>query len=512
MKLYKKIIISLIFIFLTFSIIIVTKSNAQFWGSSINMFFVIVDEDSETGLSNVNVDWQFKGADSFHIDEANNNVQTINLTTNEQGITTKANGIKVYSQEHNGSFIISNTPDGYEDNVRINYKMSEVESTDGSFIPTFTFLEGNSYIKNVNTSEYDTEIIIQLKKENPINTSMTTISGEGKVFNVVSNKESDTSISVKDTIKKFQDEGLNVTNIKNNNNQDVSLTSTELIGTGYKIITDQGDYTSIVYGDITGDGLINAADIGGIINDFLGNSSVGGINKIAGDIYQDGNLNAADIGLMINSFLGTLGDSILIGDVIDVEPQVQGTLLSEIAKIGDYINYPILYENIISYEKSNSGMNEQFRINVGGLSTLQGWRILSNSNGIVKIITNGTPDQILLNGTAGNNIINTNNYLKYVDSNYAINAIGSANFSEVDDAEKSGYNMANGTVWALTNPTYDGWLQYYYTGYPDGTWNGYGFGAGSGIYIGIRPVVTLQSDLIAINGDGSIDNPWQLSK
>jgi hypothetical protein len=90
------------------------------------------------------------------------------------------------------------------------------------------------------------------------------------------------------------------------------MNSDSLIGTDYKIITKNKEYTVIVYGDVTYDGLVDAADINVITNYFLGNNIMDSqARKDAGDVFKDDKLDAADIALMKNSFLGNLKADIL---------------------------------------------------------------------------------------------------------------------------------------------------------------------------------------------------------
>ena len=139
------------------------------------------------------------------------------------------------------------------------------------------------------------------------------IEGIGPVLEIVSNNESiDTSISIADSVKYLQQQGKIVTSITDPNSGNVDLTSTDLIGTGYTITAGSESIKTVVYGDMTGDGLINAADINIVINSFLGNiTDLSNVITLAGDIQQNNSLDAGDISLMIHSFLGTLEGDIL---------------------------------------------------------------------------------------------------------------------------------------------------------------------------------------------------------
>lgn len=141
--------------------------------------------------------------------------------------------------------------------------------------------------------------------------SYSTIGGD--IFKIISNKNSsNTSISIKDAVKFFEERNLNVKEVRNYNKTLVDINSTSLIGTNYKIITDNIEYTVVVYGDTTGDGLVNAADINIITNVFLGKNRLDDWSRReAGDLFKDDKLDAADIAIMKKSFLGTLENDIL---------------------------------------------------------------------------------------------------------------------------------------------------------------------------------------------------------
>lgn len=144
-------------------------------------------------------------------------------------------------------------------------------------------------------------------------TKIRNINGFGQVLEVVSNKESSkTSISIADCVQYLQQQGKIVTSITDPNGGNVDLTSTDFIGTGYTITAGSESIKAVVYGDMTGDGLINAADINIVINSFLGNiTDLSNVITLAGDIQQNNSLDAGDISLMIHSFLGTLEGDIL---------------------------------------------------------------------------------------------------------------------------------------------------------------------------------------------------------
>lgn len=86
------------------------------------------------------------------------------------------------------------------------------------------------------------------------------------------------------------------------------------IGTGCKLTDETGKiYTAIVYGDVSGDGQIDAEDISKAIDCFLGEDLAWSMEyEIAGDLQQDGEIDAADMAIMVNYFLGNLEGEILV--------------------------------------------------------------------------------------------------------------------------------------------------------------------------------------------------------
>ena len=135
----------------------------------------------------------------------------------------------------------------------------------------------------------------------------------GDIFTIIKSDDKPASIKITDAITFFANNNITITNIKDIYDQDVALTSTSLVGTGYKLIDNNGKtYTAIVYGDATGDGKIDAADVNVVVRDFLGDGKKPAKHfKLAEDVQNDGIINAADMSLMINSFLGNLQGDIL---------------------------------------------------------------------------------------------------------------------------------------------------------------------------------------------------------
>lgn len=185
------------------------------------------------------------------------------------------------------------TPTGINTNYFINISENDI---------TTNFSNGIAYIN-----------VILENNQNEGNVKITELPEIGKALQVIADNDSNSqSISIKQAVEYFGDNGITINSIKDIEGNDVNLSSDDLLGTGAKIGTNKGEYTAVVYGDATGDGEINAADISVVINYFLGNNTdlVAPI-KVAGDVYEDKDLNAADISLMIDCFLGDLNGSIL---------------------------------------------------------------------------------------------------------------------------------------------------------------------------------------------------------
>ena len=76
----------------------------------------------------------------------------------------------------------------------------------------------------------------------------------------------------------------------------VTYSSDNLIATGTKITFNDGkSYTAIVYGDLTGDGLVNSADLLRLRQYLLSTKDLSGAYKEAADLTSDGQINSADL-------------------------------------------------------------------------------------------------------------------------------------------------------------------------------------------------------------------------
>lgn len=188
-----------------------------------------------------------------------------------------------------------------------------------------------------------------------------------------------------------------------------------------------------------------------------------------------------------------------------------GKLLKDVAKIGDYIKYPKEYTNvkntIISSNSVQNKNDDSYKPNGTG------WRVLSNQNEIVKIMTVGCPETYIYSEQTVNYITNTSNFTKYVDSNYAVSAIGAPTEDEVTNcggvenwfnystngAYRYRFYLTSGKVWdvkEIDEPTYKSF------------WNGEEYTV---VGNGIMPVVTLKSNLVITGGYGTLENPYEVA-
>ena len=97
-----------------------------------------------------------------------------------------------------------------------------------------------------------------------------------------------------------------VNSIKSKLGNDVEIiTSTKIISTGTKFKYKDELYTAVMFGDISGDGLINSADLLKIRQHLLGTSVLSDAYFTAADINHDNNINSADLLRVRQHLLGT---------------------------------------------------------------------------------------------------------------------------------------------------------------------------------------------------------------
>ena len=95
-------------------------------------------------------------------------------------------------------------------------------------------------------------------------------------------------------------------NVVIRNSSGTQLTGDELLATGMTITINSSTYTIIIYGDLSGDGQINSADLLKMRQHLLGSSTLNGAYLEAGKVQsRGGTMNSADLLLLRKHLLGT---------------------------------------------------------------------------------------------------------------------------------------------------------------------------------------------------------------
>lgn len=84
-----------------------------------------------------------------------------------------------------------------------------------------------------------------------------------------------------------------------------TMEKNEIITTGFKVTTDEKEYTVAVLGDVYADGKIDARDYMKIKNHIMGTSNLEGAEKVAGNVYIDSEIDARDYMKVKNHIMGT---------------------------------------------------------------------------------------------------------------------------------------------------------------------------------------------------------------
>lgn len=98
----------------------------------------------------------------------------------------------------------------------------------------------------------------------------------------------------------FSEENLTIDNIINKEGNSI----TEKIATGDKVIlTDNSEYTVLLYGDTNGDGTIcNASDVSIVRNEYVKGERADDVYRLAADLSPDNILNVKDVAIIVKKY------------------------------------------------------------------------------------------------------------------------------------------------------------------------------------------------------------------
>ncbi len=98
----------------------------------------------------------------------------------------------------------------------------------------------------------------------------------------------------------FSEENLTIDNIINKEGNSI----TEKIATGDKVIlTDNSEYTVLLYGDTNGDGTIcNASDVSIVRNEYVKGERADDVFRLAADLSPDNILNVKDVAIIVKKY------------------------------------------------------------------------------------------------------------------------------------------------------------------------------------------------------------------
>ena len=193
---------------------------------------------------------------------------------NSVGKFTKGQTVAVQSIENNKAYIKMKvaTSIGPDENGKNKWNYED----------RFVYLNDASYLKKYETASTNTPIVNTPEfKVEEINFKMTP------------------TVSVKD-IKKTYPNAI----IKNDKGTDISATE-EQIGTGYKIIIDNIEYTAIKYGDCSGDGIVDARDSLRILKYTVNTYKLENEYLSSVDLNKDGIVDARDSLRILKYNVGT---------------------------------------------------------------------------------------------------------------------------------------------------------------------------------------------------------------
>ena len=226
-------------------------------------------------------------------DELGNNTEVgisiKNIDKDSPKITNIENG-KTYDKsvipniEDENLDIITLTKDG----TKINYVAGEEIIANGEYVLTVTDKAGNQ-----------TTVEFTIEKEELDDT----IKSEDYEINIESLKI--TKIPQKTQASSFKDKISTEIGYRIENLQGVEIGNTDIIGTGYTLITDSGkSYKLVVTGDVNGDGQVKITDLSNAKKHYLNIETLQGIYKDAIDLDYNGTISLKDIAQMRNIILG----------------------------------------------------------------------------------------------------------------------------------------------------------------------------------------------------------------
>lgn len=206
--------------------------------------------------------------------------------------------------------VISDTPDNDIANIQAAPTFNEGTAT----------LNGKAYVSGTPITEAGVYTLIVTDAAGNTTQASFTLTGMVKGYQMVDSII--TGVSPETTVADFLTHiGLasgSAATVKNAKGD--TLSATDKVGTGATMTVsvsgvDTFDYEVILFGDINGDGYIDATDLLLVKRAMLGMTQLDGFFAIAADVNQDGETNASDLLLLKRSILGlqTISQQLMIG-------------------------------------------------------------------------------------------------------------------------------------------------------------------------------------------------------